>query len=417
MSHDSFAFIHNDHVDDYLNEQPPSPQTISTPPRPPIPEPRPPEDILMFLPPPVVPQQPLEQPSEPPPQRQQKIRVETTQEQLELIAQLLVEHGDSISVAEISSRTRVSLPTVYRLLRRLKNGEDITKKAKRGRKPKHSPELLKTLSTKLCFERQSVREASKQLAQQNMQAIDSAILPVVSKSTIQRYVTDATLMVENELVALSFSQCTRRGPNANSDENKELRVAKRIELDRYIRGGFSLVFVDESHWDVGNVRTRTWGEKGKKHFRTEPLRRYRLTCICAIGDSGAKHCRLFNGSINGNIFLPYMKKLGDDLSVDNTNVLFVLDNAPIHKGEVVQLAEEHNHAVLFNAPYSPECNPIEMVFGFWKTRVGQLVNVDITDMISSISRCFEDITPAEIKRTINHFIYDVTPKIFAREDL
>ena len=58
-----------------------------------------------------------------------------------------------------------------------------------------------------------------------------------------------------------------------------------------------------------------------------------------------------------------------------------------------------------------------MVFGFWKTRVGQLVNVDIADMITNISQCFEDITPAEIKKTINHFIYDVTPKIFAREDL
>ena len=261
------------------------------------------------------------------------------------------------------------------------------------------------------------REASKQLAQQNMQTIGTEVLPVVSKSSIQRYVTDATLTTENELVPLSFTQCTQRGPNANSEENKELRVAKRIELDRYIRGGFSLVFVDESHWDVGNVRTRKWGEKGKKHFRTEPPRSYRLTCICAIGDSGTKHCRLFNGTINGDIFVRYMKELFDFMSVDNTNVLFVMDNAPIHKGEVVQLAQEHNHEVLFNAPYSPECNPIEMVFGFWKTRVGQLVNVDIADMISSISRCFDDITPAEIKRTINHFIYDVTPKIFAREDL
>ena len=417
MSQDSFGFIHSDQVDDYLNGTPHSTQNNSTPPRPPIPQSRQPDEILSFLHPPVVPQPPIEQHAEAPSQRGQRIRIETTKEQLVLLTQLFVEHGDVISVGEISARTRLSRPTVYRLLRRLKNGQDITKKAKRGRKPKHSPQLLKTLSTKLCFERRSVRETSKLIAQQNMQAIESEVLPVVSKSSIQRYVTDATLMTENELVALSFSLCTRRGPNANSDENKELRVAKRIELDRYIRGGFALVFVDESHWDVGNVRSRKWGEKGKKHFRTEPLRSYRLTCICAIGDSGTKHCRLFNGTINGDIFLRYMKELLDFMSVDNKNVLFVMDDAPIHKGEVVQLAGEHNHEVLFNAPYSPKCNPIEMVFGFWKTRVGQLVNVDIADMITNISQCFEDITPAEIKKTINHFIYDVTPKIFAREDL
>ena len=92
------------------------------------------------------------------------------------------------------------------------------------------------------------------------------------------------------------------------------------------------------------------------------------------------------------------------MSVDNTNVLFLLDNAPDNKAEIVRIEEEHNHKILFNAPDSPECNPIENVFGFWKTRVGQLVNVDIADMMTNISRCFEKITPAEIKRTINHYI-------------
>ena len=174
--------------------------------------------------------------------------------------------------------------------------------------------------------------------------------------------------------------------------------------------------MDESHWEVGNVRTRKWGEKGKKHFRTQTLRRFSLSCICAICDSGVKHCRLLTGTINGDVFIRYMKELFVFMSVDNKNVLFMLDNAPIHKAEIVRIAEEHNHKILFNAPYSPECNPIENVFGFWKTRVGQLVNVDIADMITNISRCFEEITPAEIKRTIDHFIYEVTPKIYAGED-
>ena len=314
-------------------------------------------------------------------------------------------------------RTRLTKPTVYRLLQRLRNGEDITQKRKRGRTPKYSPALLKSLSTELCFRNQSVREAAKMLAQGTMESVSNDELPVVSKSSIQRYVTDEAIMTENDNVALSFTQCTVRGENANTEQNKDLRIEKRTELDRYIRAGYSIIFVDESHWKVGNVRTRKWGEKGKKHFRTQALKSFSLSCICAIGDSGVKHCRLFNGTINGDIFIRYMKELFVFLSVDNTNVLFVMDNAPIHKAEIMQIAEENNHKVLFNAPYSPECNPIENVFGFWKTRVGQLVNVDIADMITNIAHCFEEITPAEIKKTINHFIYEVTPKIYAREDL
>ena len=124
MSQDSFGFIHSDQVDDYLNETPHSTQNISTPPRPPIPQPRQPEEILSFLPPPVVPQPPIEQHAEAPSQRGQRIRVETTKEQLVLLTQLFVEHGDVISVGEISVPTRLSRSTVYRLLRRFKNWQD-----------------------------------------------------------------------------------------------------------------------------------------------------------------------------------------------------------------------------------------------------------------------------------------------------
>ena len=102
-------------------------------------------------------------------------------------------------------------------------------------------------------------------------------------------------------------------------------------------------------------------------------------------------------------------------ALDNTNCVFVMDNAPIHKEEIVQIAEENNHTIIFNAPYSPECNPIEMVFGIWKHRVCELVNVDIADLIANISNCFVQISPAEIKSCIGHFLYDVSPRFARRE--
>ena len=255
------------------------------------------------------------------------------------------------------------------------------------------------------------------MVQHNLDAVASEALPEVSKSTIHRYIKDETLATENESVVLSFAQCTIRGPYSYSEQNKDLRVEKRRQLHQYQTAGYTIVFVDESHWSVGNVRKRKRGEKGKKHFRTQPLAHFSLSCICAISDAGDKHCRLFNQTINGDIFKSYMTELMNFFSVKNTNVVFVMDNAPIHKEEIVELAEEHHHTVLFNTPYSPECNPIEMVFGFWKTCVGQLVNVDIADMIINVSNCLKDITPAEIKRSVNHFLFDVTQIIYRREDL
>ena len=45
-----------------------------------------------------------------------------------------------------------------------------------------------------------------------------------------------------------------------------------------------------------------------------------------------------------------------------------LDNAPIHKTQIMlEFYTIHNLQVLFNAPYSPEWNAIELVFNVIKT--------------------------------------------------
>ena len=113
----------------------------------------------------------------------------------------------------------------------------------------------------------SIRETQQALAERNMEGVASEALPIVSAATIQRYVTNASLMDQNELVPLSFAQCTVRGPCSNSESNKDLRIEKTTELDRYMRAGFTLVFVDESHWNFANVRTRKWG-RGEKDDTT-----------------------------------------------------------------------------------------------------------------------------------------------------
>ena len=94
-----------------------------------------------------------------------------------------------------------------------------------------------------------------------------------------------------------------------------------------------------------------------------------------------------------------------------------MDNASIHKEGIREMAQQYGCEVLFNATYSPECNPIEMVFGMWKTRVGKLSNVDIADLLGNIAECFEGIAPSEVKRNISHFLGPVTTKIMNREGI
>ena len=123
----------------------------------------------------------------------------------------------------------------------------------------------------------TLRQAWKDIILSNMAAIENngELLPEVSVTTIHRYVSNDQLMEEVDVGPISFTEVTQRGPAASSPENKELRVTRRKELDACIRAGYIAIFVDESHWSVGNVRTRGWGRGdrniyGRLTFRPSP---------------------------------------------------------------------------------------------------------------------------------------------------
>ena len=297
--------------------------------------------------------------------------------------------------------------------------EVISKLGKRGRKSKFTPELLKTIASDLCTKGKTLRETQKEIIAANLRAIDSGgdQLPQVSLSTIHRYVSDDDLMREVDIGPISFTEVTIRGPSANTRQNKELRILRRRELDALISAGYMPVFVDESHWTVGNVRTRGWGPKGEKHYRSTTLASFTLSCVCMISQAGDRHCKIFNTTINSEIFNACMRELIKLCRLENENVVLVMDNAYIHRREIVELAETNGCKVLFNPPYSPECNPIEMVFGTWKTRVGKLTNADIADLLQNIAEGFETIDRQEIRRHVAHFLGPVTVRVMNGEDL
>lgn len=48
------------------------------------------------------------------------------------------------------------------------------------------------------------------------------------------------------------------------------------------------------------------------------------------------------------------------------NSVVVMDNCSVHMGEVERMTYEAGAILLYSAPYSPELNPIEYMFGEWK---------------------------------------------------
>ena len=167
-------------------------------------------------------------------------------------------------------KTRLCTRSLKRLIGDIQSGKDITKPGRSGRKPKYTPELLKKIAQELCTKNKSLRAAKEAVVHANIDAIWSCgeQLPEVSVSTIARYVHDKDIMDTVDVGPLSFAKASPRGPCANDDANKLLRIKRREQLGDLIGAGYTAVFVDESHWSVGNVRTRAWGRRGKKRFLT-----------------------------------------------------------------------------------------------------------------------------------------------------
>ena len=93
----------------------------------------------------------------------------------------------------------------------------------------------------------------------------------------------------------------------------------------------------------------------------------RITSIASIDSTGIGECFLVCGSTDKEFFEATFKRMMKTYDDAGVRAVFWCDNCSIHNG-VEQLVEGTNHRVVFNAPHSPELNPIENIFGIWKRR-------------------------------------------------
>ena len=156
-------------------------------------------------------------------------------------------------------------------------------------------------------------------------------------------------------------------------QKKSLRAAeqerpdvarKRARWQRYqsLIDPARLVFVDET-WSKTNM-TRTHGRapRGQRLVARVPHGRWTtMTFLAALRcDRIAAPC-VIDGPVNGEIFLAWVIQFL--LPTLRRGDIVVLDNVGSHKGPAVRRAIRSVGAhLLFLPPYSPDLNPIEMVF-------------------------------------------------------
>ena len=150
-----------------------------------------------------------------------------------------------------------------------------------------------------------------------------------------------------------------------SKKKEELTTEFIVKYKECISSNKNIVSIDESGFDQRGKRTYGYSLMGTKAIVSQSLctQSFRYNLIYAISRKDGKHTfELTTEKVKGIHFANFINQL----QFPNGTVI-MLDNASIHKTKEFRDAIiKKGYSTLYTPPYSPEFNPIELVFGNFK---------------------------------------------------
>ena len=197
--------------------------------------------------------------------------------------------------------------------------------------------------------------------------------PAHSASRVRQFLCDRFgIVVSRQLVQLalskrmnySYKRTRKRGPDLST--NIEFIARKREfvrELHNASMNCIPIVSVDESGADERGRPRYGYSPIGTPTLLNHPSvkvsRHVRTSLLMAISSTGVRTHELVTQTITSDVFadfvlnMPYPK-----------GSVILMDNHSMHDTDAVKVAMiVKGYRALFTPPYSPEFNPIEMVFG------------------------------------------------------
>lgn len=153
-----------------------------------------------------------------------------------------------------------------------------------------------------------------------------------------------------------------------------------------------LVFLDESAAKTNMTRLRGRAPRGQRLVASCPHGHWRTTTmISSIRSDGSTACMTIDGATNTEVFQAYVRAVlcptlrpGD---------IVVMDNLAPHKNQdTVGLIQAAGATVRFLPAYSPDLNPIEMMWSKVKASLRAAEARTHDDLLAAIGRALNRVT-------------------------
>jgi len=131
------------------------------------------------------------------------------------------------------------------------------------------------------------------------------------------------------------------------------------------------------------------------------------TFLAALRVTGLTAPLVVDGAINGELFLSYVRQqLAPTLLHGD---IVVMDNLSAHKvAGVRQAIEAAGAQVVYLPPYSPDLNPIELVFSKFKWLVRSAAERTVDGLWRLCGQLLDQFTSTECKKYFHHCGYAAT---------
>jgi transposase len=171
-----------------------------------------------------------------------------------------------------------------------------------------------------------------------------------------------------------------------------------------------LVFVDET-WATTNM-TRCYGRApiGERLVEAVPQGHWKTTTlVAALRVEGLTAPMVIDGAVNGDLFVAYVEQVL--LPTLRPGDVVVMDNLSSHKrAQVRALIEGAGCRLEYLPPYSPDFNPIELVFAKLKALLRKAGKRTVEALWDFLGEVLDAFSPNECRNYFHHCGYSATRK-------
>lgn len=228
-------------------------------------------------------------------------------------------------------------------------------------------------------------------------------------------VSESTISKEIIGFGYSFKRVGIIPERRNCEVVKETRRLYAVEICRIMAiGNKKIFYLDETGFCI-SMRSK-YGRallNDTPQKSTISLRSKNISVACCMSSDGVVYYESQERAYNRECFGQYLEALFIKITELNvTNALFIMDNVPFHKSQVIQNSFlAYGHDVMYLPPYSPFLNPIEEMFSKLKSIVRRVEPRNLQDLLEGIRNAHTRITANDCHGYFEHMKTFIQPSL------